>query len=166
MGTEREAEAEAKEREDKLRAEIEALAAALQAAVSDQVHFLAPGYWRLGEMLAASSATLDVKYQIAKGERAYYLAQRVHKYFPTLADAEAYDGSLRHLRDITRKGIKGRGPASAVDKALEALLDAVDGNPEEAVRLVIERHWNFPDALDWAQKAAEQQGILAMPSSF
>ena len=52
MGTEREAEAEAKEREDKLRAEIEALAAALQAAVSDQVHFLAPGYWRLGEMLA------------------------------------------------------------------------------------------------------------------
>ena len=104
-----------------------------------------------------------MKYQIAKGERVYYLAQRVHKYFPTLADAEAYDGSLRHLRDITRKGIKGREPASAVDKALEALLDAVDGNPEEAVRLVIERHWNFPDALDWAQKAAEQEGILAMP---
>ncbi len=162
MGTEREAESEAKDREGKLRAKIEALAAALQSAVSDQVHFLVPGYWRLGGMLEASSGSLEEKYQIAKGKRAYYLAQRVHKYFSSLADAQAYDGSLRHLREITRKGIKGREPASAIDKALEALLDAVDGNPEEAVRLVIERHWNFPDALDWAQKAAEQKGILAM----
>ena len=110
----------AKERVDKLMAEIEALAAALQAAVSDQVHFLVPGYWRLGEMLEASSGALEEKYRIAKGRRAYYLAQRVHKYFPTLADAQAYDGSLRHLREITRKGIKGREPASAVDKALDA----------------------------------------------
>jgi len=163
MDAEEEAEGKAKAREDALRAEILALAAALQAAVADQVHFLVPGYWRLGEMLQASSGTLEEKYRIAKGVRAYYLAQRVHNYFPTLQDAEAYDGSLRHLREITRKGINGRQPASAVDKALEALLHAVGGDPEEAVRLVIERHWNFPDALDWVQKEAELKGILAMP---
>jgi len=36
-------------------------------------------------------------------------------------------------------------------------------NSGERQRLVIERHWNFPDALDWVQKEAELKGILAMP---
>jgi hypothetical protein len=166
MDAENEAEGGAKEPEGKLRAKIVALAAALHAAVADQVHFLVPGYWQLGELLEASREPLEEKYRIAKGKRPYYLAHRVHKHFPSLADAEAYDGSLRHLREITRKGIQGRRPASAIDKALQALLRAVGGNPDEAVRLVIERHWNFPDALDWAQKEAEQKGILAMQSSL
>ena len=38
-------------------------------------------------------------------------------------------------------------------------MKAVDGNPEEAVRLVIERRWTFSDALTWFQKVAEQKGI-------
>ena len=128
----------AKERVDKLRAEIEALAAALQAAVSDQVHFLVPGYWRLGEMLEASSGDTRREVPDCEGEASVLSGTASPQILSHFGGRPGIRRKLRHLREITRKGIKGREPASAVDKALEALLDAVDGNPEEAVRLVID----------------------------
>ena len=38
-------------------------------------------------------------------------------------------------------------------------MKAVGGNPEEAVRLVIECHWSLTVARKWFQKVAEQKGI-------
>ena len=95
----------------------------------------------------------------SRGKNRYYRARGIYEHFPSLAKARAFQGSLNYLLDIIRKGIKGREAAPAKDKRLKAFMKAIDGDPEEAVWLVIERHWNFPDALKWFQKVAEQKGI-------
>jgi hypothetical protein len=121
--------------------------------------YLVPGYWQVGKAFTAFRGKAEEAYRLARGKNRYYRARGIYEHFPSLVEARAFQGSLNYLLDIMKKGIKGRPATSAVDKRLKAFMNAVDGDPEEAVRLIIERSWNFSDALKWFRKMAEQKGI-------
>ena len=110
---------EANQRKDELRAEIAALAW-LIAAVENQVHFLVPGYWRLGEMLEASSDTLEVKYRIAKGKSRTIWRYESTSTFPPWR-MRRHTTEPADLAGHHAERHPGAEPAAAIDKRRAAL---------------------------------------------
>ena len=119
-------------RNEALKAQITALVAVIEKADSQQRSV--PRYWRLGAKLARFHGDLEEKYALAKGRPRYYRARKINAHFSSLAAARAFQGSLRSLLRALRKGIAGRQPAPAVEKAACALLKAAKGNLQEALR--------------------------------
>jgi hypothetical protein len=90
---------------DQLKAEIRILVGELEHADSAII----PRYWVLGCKLTEIEAEPDEKIELVGGSNYYYRSLRIFKYFPTLAKAKVYRGSLRQVLKEARKGIKGRG---------------------------------------------------------
>jgi hypothetical protein len=69
----------------------------------------------------------------------------------------------RNQQQVTRKGVKGREPASAIERAARAVIKAAGGDVREALRYLIQRHWKSGEALRWLKEkvGAEQNRVGA-----
>lgn len=145
---------------ESLKAEIVALVAAIESDDSEHGAQTIPRYWQLGGKLARFEGELEQKYELAKGQPRYYRARRINRYFSSLARARAFQGFLRDLMEVMKKGIKGRQAIPDKVKAARALINATHGSVQEALRLLIqEAHCKISDALEWLQKVeAERRG--------
>jgi hypothetical protein len=95
---------EAERNNDKLKAEVRALAAELQGVDTARI----PKLWLMGSILAKLDAALDGKIALANGSNNFYRSKRLFKYFPSLAAAKAFQGSLRRALKLAEKGIERR----------------------------------------------------------
>jgi hypothetical protein len=136
MVAECERKSEIDNRNEKIKAEILALSAEIDRALSGHGRAI-PESWEQGAKLEVFVGKLAEKYALAKGQHRYYRAVKIHGYFATLDEARAFRGSLRTLKRATRKGIKGRAPAGAKEKAVKALIKAAGGDHQEALRWLI-----------------------------
>ncbi len=83
-----------------------------------------PAWWELGEALVSLDCLLQQKYRLAHGSSNYNQAFNIYCRFPSLDRARAYKGSLNSLLRSMRNGIKGREPATPIEKAARALIKA------------------------------------------
>jgi hypothetical protein len=108
---------------DRLKAKARFLVADIEKADSDKV----PKLWELGETLVTIEASDEEKFSIAKGHNKYYRSIQLYRYFPTLARAKAFRGTLEDALKASQKGIKPRRapfvrlPEAA--KRIEALVE-------------------------------------------
>ena len=58
---------------------------------------------------------------------------------------------------VTRKGIKGREPASAIERAARGITKAAGGDVREALRYLIDCQWKSGEALRWLKEKVEAE---------
>jgi hypothetical protein len=99
---------EAEVRNDRHEFQIRMLIARIERASEKADYQRIPDLWELGTLLTGWDAEIECKMAIAKRRDDYYRSIQVSKYFLTLDQAKAYQGSLRQLLKASRKGIEGR----------------------------------------------------------
>ena len=118
------------------KARIAALVDALEAP-SPNTAYLVPGYWQVGEAFTDFAAKAKDAYRLAQAEPILSRTGDLQT-LPEPSRGQSIPGKPERSAGNLKEGHQGRLAASLVDKRLKAYMKAVGGNPEEAVRLVIE----------------------------
>jgi hypothetical protein len=111
----------------------------------------------LGAKLALCGGPLEEKCSLTGGANRYYRALRIHRHFPSLAEALAFRGTLRDVLKAAGKRDRPPVAASTKEKAVKALIKAADGSVREALLMLVkEGYCSIGAAVKWLHSFEEQ----------